>query len=496
MQEETQKPFEGFRLVIVTIATALATFMIVLDTSIANVAIPAISGDLGVSISQGTWVITAFGAANAISIPMTGFFSRKFGEIRLFIFGISGFIIASFLCGFSSSIEMLIFFRVLQGAVSGSIMPLALSILLRCYPTEKRGLAGAFYGMTIVVAPIMGPILGGLLTDNFSWPWIFYINIPIGLFSLTCIYLFLRDRETKVSSEKINYIGIALLVIAAGSLQMMLDLGKDDDWFSSHTIVILGLIALVSWIVMIIWESFEERPIVNFRFLLNRNYLIATFTMALGYMIYFGSTVLMPLWLQSVVGYTATWAGYAMAPSGVLAIISAPLVGKLTNKMDARSLLTYAFIIFALVAFLRASFTLDSDFMYIAFPQLLLGAATLFFMNPLQLIIAGSVKPAYVADAIAFATFIRTLFGSFSSSIVTTMWDERMAFHHARLVENMSIFNQYAVQLYENLQKNVYALNALITKQAYMMSTIDLFWMSGIISLSLIPLVWLLRPEK
>ncbi|WP_258178415.1 DHA2 family efflux MFS transporter permease subunit [Photobacterium aquimaris] len=224
-------PLKGVKLLLITLATSMATFMMILDTSIANVAIPTIAGNLGVSTDQGIWVITAFGAANAISMPMTGFLSRRFGEVKLFLFATMGFVIASMLCGMSSSIEMLIFFRVIQGAISGSIAPLSQSLLLRNFPREKHGLAMSLWSMTVVIAPIMGPILGGVLTDNYSWSWIFFINVPIGITASALVFFLLKGKETKTQRESIDYIGIGLLVVAAGSLQMMLDLGKDHDWF-------------------------------------------------------------------------------------------------------------------------------------------------------------------------------------------------------------------------------------------------------------------------
>ncbi|WP_265340006.1 DHA2 family efflux MFS transporter permease subunit [Photobacterium angustum] len=273
-------PLKGVKLLLITLATSMATFMMILDTSIANVAIPTIAGNLGVSTDQGIWVITAFGAANAISMPMTGFLSRRFGEVKLFLFATTGFVIASTLCGMSSSIEMLIFFRVIQGAISGSIAPLSQSLLLRNFPREKHGLAMSLWSMTVVIAPIMGPILGGVLTDNYSWSWIFFINVPIGITASALVFFLLKGKETKTQRESIDYIGIGLLVVAAGSLQMMLDLGKDHDWFQSNLILGLTFIAVLSWGCMIIWEWYHDNPVVNFRFFTKRNFTIAVIVMS------------------------------------------------------------------------------------------------------------------------------------------------------------------------------------------------------------------------
>ena len=351
---------------LITIATSLATFMMVLDSSIANVAVPTIAGNLGVSSDQGTWVITAFGAANAISMPLTGLLSKRFGEVRLICFAILAFVISSALCGLSSSMNMLIFFRVLQGVVSGSIAPLSQSILLRNFPKEKHGTAMALWSMTVVIAPIMGPILGGVLTDNYSWSWIFFINVPVGLIAFFIIFILQRDKDTETVRSPIDYIGIGLLTLAAGSLQMLLDLGKDRDWFSSNTIIILAIVAVLSWGVMIIWEWYNDNPVVNLRFFKQRNFMVAVIVMCLGYMVYFGSTVLIPLWLQRVMGYNATWSGLAIAPVGILATISAPIIGRLVQKVDRRFILTYAFSVFGLVSIWRSTFTLDASLLHYA----------------------------------------------------------------------------------------------------------------------------------
>ena len=492
----TESPLQGIKLILITLATSMATFMMVLDTSIANVAIPTISGSLGVSTNQGIWIITAFGAANAISMPMTGFLSKRFGEIKLFTFATLGFVFTSFLCGMSNNMEMLLFFRVLQGAVSGSIAPLSQSILLRNFPRKKHGMAMALWSMTIVIAPIMGPLLGGVLTDNYSWSWIFYINIPIGIIASALVFFLLKNRDPKSEKENVNYIGIGLLVIAAGSIQLMLDLGKDEDWFQSNLIIGLAIIAILSWGIMIIWESYHKNPVVNFRFFKQRNFTVAIIVMCLGFMVYFSSTLLLPLWLQGVMGYTASWSGYATAPIGILAVISAPIIGKLIQKVDVRYILSYAFVVFSIVGFWRASYTLDAPFSYIMMPQFILGAANLAFFVPLQSLIINSVPRHEIANAVALSTFFRTLCGSLSSSIVTTVWDGRMEFHHARIAEGFTTSNQSAVEYIEKMGNNLTAVNGAITRQAYMLSTSDIFWASGIICLLLIPIVWLAKPVR
>ncbi|CAG34884.1 DHA2 family efflux MFS transporter permease subunit [Desulfotalea psychrophila] len=485
---------QGIKLTAATFSLAMAAFMMVLDTTIANVAVPTIAGNVGVSVDQGTWVITAFGAANAISMPLTGFLSHRFGEVRLFLFAVIGFTLTSFLCGTATSMESLVIYRILQGAVSGSIAPLSQSLLLRCYSKEKRGTALALWTLTIIVAPIVGPILGGYLTDNYHWSWIFFINVPIGIFVLISCSMLLKGKETTRSRPSIDYIGIGLLVFAAGSLQMLLDLGKQHDWFQSTFIIGLGLVALVSWGVMIIWEYYHDNPVVNVRLFKNRNFSLAVLIMGLGYGIYFGSSVLLPLWLQGVMGYTATWAGLATSPSGILAVVSAPMMAYLTRKVDLRLILTYAFVNFAIVGFWRANFSLDNSFFIIFLPQLVVGAATMPFLVPLQRMIIDGLPSSQIATAVALSSFFRTLSGSFSSSVVTTAWDDRMTFHYARIAENFTVYNQYSMGYLRDVHGNISLMSKIIMRQAYMLSTVDLFWATGVICLCLVPIIWLTKP--
>lgn len=304
-----KEPLQGGKLAIMTIALALATFMQVLDSTIANVAIPTIAGNLGASNSQGTWVITSFGVANAISIPITGWLAKRIGEVRLFMWSTALFALTSWLCGISQSLEMLIFFRVLQGLVAGPLIPLSQSLLLNNYPPAKRNMALALWSVTIVVAPILGPILGGYISDNYHWGWIFFINVPFGVLIIMCISNTLAGRETKTEIKPIDTIGLVLLVVGVGALQIMLDQGKELDWFNSTEIIVLTIIAVVALSFLIVWELTDEHPVIDLSLFKSRNFTIGCLTLSLAYMIYFGTIVLLPLLLQEVFGYTATWAG-------------------------------------------------------------------------------------------------------------------------------------------------------------------------------------------
>ena len=296
------KPLSGSKLVMGTIALSLATFMNVLDTSIANVSIPAISGDLGVSPSQGTWVITSFAVANAIALPLTGWLSQRIGQVKLFTISVVLFVIASWLCGLAPNIGMLIAFRVLQGAVAGPMIPLSQTLLLSSYPKAKAGTALAMWGITTLVAPVMGPLLGGWISDNISWPWIFYINIPIGIGAAAATWSIYRERESQTRILPIDRMGLFLLIVWVGSLQVMLDKGKELDWFTSPTVVILGVIALIGFAFFLVWELTAEHPVVDLRLLQRRNFWTGALATSLGYGTFFGNVVLLPLWLQQYMG--------------------------------------------------------------------------------------------------------------------------------------------------------------------------------------------------
>jgi MFS transporter, DHA2 family, multidrug resistance protein len=306
-------PLEGAKLVIGTIAVSLAVFMNVLDTSIANVSIPSISGDLGVAADQGTWVITSFAVANAISVPLTGWLTQRFGQVRLFMTSIVLFVIASWLCGLAPTLPFLLAARVLQGAVAGPMIPLSQTLLLASYPRAKAPMALSMWSMTTLIAPVAGPILGGWISDNISWPWIFYVNIPVGIVAAIATFMIFRERDSVIRKAPIDTVGLGLLVIWVASLQIMLDKGKDLDWFNSTTIVVLTLIAVIALAFFIVWELTEEHPVVDLSLFKLRNFTGGTVALAIGYGLYFGNLVLLPLWLQTDIGYTATDAGLVLA---------------------------------------------------------------------------------------------------------------------------------------------------------------------------------------
>ncbi|HEY6482146.1 MAG TPA: DHA2 family efflux MFS transporter permease subunit [Steroidobacteraceae bacterium] len=494
-------PLSGATLAIGTIALSLATFMNVLDTSIANVSIPAIAGDLGVSPDQGTWVITSFGVANAISLPLTGWLTRRFGQVQLFMWSIALFTLASFLCALAPSLNMLILFRVLQGAVAGPMMPLSQALLLSSYPKAKAGTALGMWAITTLVAPVVGPVLGGWITDNIAWPWIFYINVPVGIVSGLATWLIYKRRETPTAKLPIDGVGLGLLIIWVGALQVMLDKGKDLDWFHSGQIVALAVTAVVGFAFFLVWELTEEHPVVDLSLFMRRNFLVSTLAMALAYGLFFGNVVLLPLWLQQYMGYTATLAGLVLAPVGLFAILLTPFVGRYMNKVDPRIFVTVSFGVFALVLFMRGRFNTDATIGTLLIPTLVQGVAMAFFFIPLISICLSGLAPERIPAASGLFNFARITAGSFGTSITTTLWDRRATLHHAQLVEHLTAGDPISSQAIAHLhagglaaQQSYGLLNRLVDQQAFMLSANDIFDISAILFLVLIGVVWFARP--
>ncbi len=495
-------PANGFRppnLALTTVGLALASFMQVLDTTIANVSLPTIAGNLGASSNQATWVITSFAVSNAIALPLTGYLTRRFGELRLFTWATLAFVLASLLCGLANSMGFLVVARALQGFVCGPMYPVTQALLLSIYPPQKRGQAIALLAMVTVVAPIAGPILGGWITDNFSWEWIFFINVPIGVFSSFVVGRQLKGRPERLEKPKMDYIGLATLVLGVGALQTMLDLGNDEDWFNSTTIVILAIISAISLAVFIIWELTEKDPIVNLRLFRHRNFSAGTLAMVMAYAAFFSVGLLVPLWLQRNLGYTAIWAGFASAPIGILPVILTPFVGKYATRFDLRILATFAFVVMAGTSFIRSGFNLDVDFQRVAMVQLWQGLGVALFFMPVLTILLSDLEPHEIAAGSGLATFVRTLGGSFAASLTTWAWNQRSTVHHAQLTEHISAYDpairQTAEQLGQgDLQRGAVMLNQMISQQAVQIGFNEIFHVLGIIFLIVIAFVWFARP--
>src|SRR6476659_5479039 len=468
-------PKAGFappNLALTTIGLALASFMQVLDTTIANVSLPTISGNLGASANQATWVITSFAVSNAIALPLTGYMTRRFGERKSFIWATLAFVIASFLCGIANSMGLLVVARALQGFVCGPMYPVTQALLISIYPPHKRGQAIALLAMVTVVAPIAGPILGGWITDNYSWEWIFFINVPIGIAVSAIVGSQLRGRPEKLEKPRMDYVGLATLVLGVGALQVMLDLGNDEDWFNSTKIVVLAIVATIALAVFFIWELTDKDPIVDLKLFRHRNFATGTVALVLAYAAFFSVALIIPLWLQRNLGYTPIWAGLATAPIGVLPVILTPFVGKYAIRFDLRVVASLAFVVMSATSFARAGFNLDVDFQRVAMVQLWMGLGVALFFMPVLTILLSDLEPHEIASGSGVATFFRTLGGSFAASLTTWAWNQRSTIHHAQLTEHISAADpaiQHTVTALGrgNLQRGAVVLDHMISQQSF-----------------------------
>jgi DHA2 family multidrug resistance protein len=492
----------GGTLALVAIALALGTFMQVLDTSIANVAIPTIAGNLGVSPDQGTWVITAFAVSNGIAVPLTGWLMQRYGVVRTFVVSVLAFTAASFLCGVAWSLPSLVAFRVLQGAVSGPMIPGSQALLLRLFPPEKKGMALAIWSITTLVAPVMGPVLGGYISDNWSWPWIFYINVPVGIASALVCMRFLK-RQGSGNRVPVDAVGLGLLVVWVGALQIMLDKGKDLDWFASPAIVTLGLVAVIGLIAWLLWEATDRHPIVDLSLFRLRNFTLGTIAYCVGYAVFFGNVVLLPLWLQTQLGYTATWAGLVAAPAGVVSVLVSPVVGRMVGRIDARWIATVGFISYALSYLLRAGFTAQAGFANFVWPQLIFGVGMGTYFVAMVSILLDGLPPERIPAASGLSNFLRIIASAFATSLTTTFWDRHEALHQSQIAESVSNTNPTLAAALHGLgstglgeQAATGVLTHELTQQAYLLSSLDYFWISVWLTLSPLLLLWLTRRPR
>ncbi|MCC2657920.1 MAG: emrB [Panacagrimonas sp.] len=488
------------------VALALGTFMQVLDTTIANVSIPTIAGNLGVSADQGTWVITSFAVANGIGLPLTGWLMQRYGVVRTFVISVALFTIASLLCGAAWSLTSLVAFRVMQGAVSGPMIPGSQTLLLMLFPPERKSAALGIWSMTTLIAPVCGPLLGGWISDNWTWPWIFFINIPVGAFCAFVCWKFLGHHDTPTRRLPVDRVGILLTVVWVGALQIMLDKGKDSDWFSSTFIVGLAIVAAIGFIAWLIWESTDAHPIVDLSLFRSRNFTFGCIAMTAVYAMFYGNLVLLPLWLQTQMGYTATWAGMVTAPGGIIAMAITPFASRWVANGDARIVASIAYLAFAASSLMRAMFTTQVGPWEVMLPQIVQGIAMGTFFIAMVTLLLDGIPPQQVPAASGMSNFLRITGASFGTSLTTTYWDRREALHQSQLAETSSIYDpalQHALGQLHAAGLNDQAATAVVTRelvsQAYLLSTIDLFWISGWLILGMLLLVWSVprpRPAK
>lgn len=493
-----QAPLTGGALWAAAIVLALANLMVIIDMTIANVSISHIAGSLAVSPNEGAWVITSYAVAEAVIVPLTGWLSARFGTVKVFLACIIFFGLFSALCGLAWSLSSLVVFRILQGIAGGPMMPLSQTLLRRIFPAEKQNAAIGLWSMTTVVGPIIGPILGGWLNDTAGWPWAFYINVPVSVVVFAIAAGMLMRYESERRNQRIDYMGMLLLVVWVGALQLLLDRGRELDWFASPVIVLLGIVAVVGFFVFVIWELTEEHPAVDLRLFANRSFRVGVLTSSGAFGAFFASIVLLPLWLQTNQGYTATWAGYAMAVNGIFAVLMGPIVANiLMPRVDPRILASYGLTVLAGIAWLRGGFTPDIDFFHAMLPQLLQGTAMPFFFIPLMVIAMAEVKPQDMASATGLFNFVRTLCVAFATALTTTLWSDGQIASREQIVTHVSMLNPSTEAVVHTLTRQGLPLpvaqgvvEQMVQSQSSTIATVHIFQGTAFLFLFAAAVIW------
>ena len=493
-------PLSGLTLYAAAILIGLGNFLVVLDTTIANVSITTIAGSLGISSTQGTWVITSYAVAEAITVPLTGWLAKKFGAQRTFITCFLAFAAGSLLCGLSGSLGMLLGMRVLLGLFGGPIMPLSQMLLLRIFPREKATLATVIWAMTTLIGPVAGPILGGIICDNYGWQWIFFIKVPVAAAGGLGVWWLMRGQADPRYSAFIDKIGLALLVIWVAALQIMLDEGRNHDWFASHEIRVLGVVAVVGFIAFLIWELTEKNPIVDLRIFRHRGFVGAATTYSVGFGAFFASIVILPLWLQTNMGYTATWAGYATGIMGVLAVACSPLVGKAVQKFDPRLIVCAGILGLAGIMLWRMwTFNSDITFLQMAWPTLLTGVFMVMFFIPVTGLAMASVEPDEQANAAGLSNFMRTLAGAFATSLIQSQWSNAIRLNNVEIANAMPN-GQAAVDSMTAegvpVESARTMLSYVVDGQSVMLATLDMFGLIAVCLGFAAAIIWLVPRPK
>ena len=501
---------------VIAMTVMLATFMEVLDTSVANVSLPHIAGSLSASMDESTWMLTSYLVANAIILPMGGWFSMLLGRKRFYMICVALFTVSSLLCGIAPSLGALIFFRVLQGIGGGALQPVSQAILVESFPREKQGMAMAVYGMGVVVAPVIGPTLGGWITDNYTWRWIFLINIPVGILSLVLTALLIFDppylkRRSLGNGFKIDYVGFGLLAVGLGALEVVLDEGQKEDWFSSHFIVIFTAIMAVGLIGVVFWELRQKEPIIDFRILKDRNYALATVTMlVLGFVLY-ASTALMPLFLQTLLGYSAMMSGLVLSPGGLVMVVCLPAVGILVRKYQPRWLVIFGVVVTSLGLYRMAKFNLQIDYGTAVWSRMTQSLGLAFLFVPISATAFAYIPKERTSYATGLFNLARNIGGSSGIATATTLLARRAQYHQTVLVAHLT---PYDFRYREALAGAAATLRAggspahdaalqaqgmiygAMVRQSTMLAFADAFWVMGTLFLLVIPLMFFIKKVR
>jgi MFS transporter, DHA2 family, multidrug resistance protein len=496
---------------LVTLAVMLPTLIEILDTSVANVALPHIQGSLSASQDEVTWVLTSYLVSNAVIIPMSGWFARAIGRKKYLLASIVAFTASSILCGAATGLTEIVVFRVIQGIGGGGLQPMSQAILLETFPAEERGMAMGIFGMGAVLGPVLGPLIGGYLTDNYSWRWIFYINLPIGLIAIGLISAFVFDpsyQERRTRGEGIDYVGIALLSLGLGSLQIVLDKGQRDGWFSSHFILTLTIVSVVSLTALIFWELSRERPILDLKIFKDRSFATGNVIMFFTFFSFFGMLVLLPLFLQTLMGYTAFLAGLVLGPGGLLLLIVLPITGKLTERIDARILLALGLLITAYSGYYMSEFNGQIDFYTGMMGRVIQGVGMPLIFVPVTFVTMAYVPNERMNNASAMFNLLRNLGGSSGIAFASTLLEWRAQFHQARLVDHLTQFSlRLSVPLeqmksYLDFKMGAFAghtklaMQAIyveLQRQAAILSFNDVFFIEACILVAMVGTLWIIR---
>lgn len=485
-------------IIFATIALAIGSFMNVLDMTIVNVSLSHIAGDFAVAPDQGTWVITSYAVAEAIFLPLIGWLTKRLGIIKQYLGATLLFTLASMLCGISPSYNFLLTMRILQGVVGASMIPLSQTLMLQLYPKEKKGIALGIWSMTIVIAPVVGPVLGGWVTDTASWRWCFYINLPFGIISsLIVYYIFKKDiAKEKTVKEPVDIIGFIFLAIGVGSLQLMLDKGNDLDWFSNNTIIGLSISAFVFLVLLVIWEWHHESPVVNVRLFLNRNFCVGSFSLMFSVLAYFSGVVAIPLWLQNYMGYTAFISGKFTCTLGVAILMVAPILGKKIDHLDSRKVAALGFFLLGISTFLTSNYSPQITPTYVGLTRFFNGFGVGIFFIALNTLTLSNISDENLASASGIYNFMRNIGSSLGTSLVIPAWNHTMAFHHTMMASGITTANPNINSAINTSAQSLALINQQVVVQSSIMGINDVLIGSGVISLLLIPFLFLAKSTK